>query len=145
MGGGALMGGAMLGLAGVVSSSATGTVSGGKSNACVFFSKPTLGRIRWSRTYILLIHLCPVVLWLVAFTQSWTNIPWTVSAEIPADNLRDKTLAIGAFSGYISGMIVGLVSPYLQGAPANMGGKIGFIWGAISSKPGSRTLRAGPI
>jgi len=47
-----------------------------------------------SRTFL------AVVLWLVAFTQSWTGIPWTVSAEVPADDLRDKTLALGAASGY---------------------------------------------
>lgn len=110
IGGGFVMGASMFALAGVVSSTPDGVVSGAKSNACVAF----------------------IVLWLFAFTQSWTNIPWTVSAEVPADHLRDKTLALGAFSGYISGMVVGLVSPYLQGAPANMGGKIGFIWGAIS-------------
>jgi SP family sugar:H+ symporter-like MFS transporter len=46
------------------------------------------------------LRFAPVVLWLVAFTQSWTGIPWTVSAEVPADDLRDKTLALGAASGY---------------------------------------------
>ena len=31
------------------------------------------------------------------------------------------------------GMIVSLVSPYLQQDPVNMGGKIGFIWGGVSA------------
>ena len=32
-----------------------------------------------------------------------------------------------------AGMIVSLVSPYLQQDPVNMGGKIGFIWGGVSA------------
>lgn len=114
---------AMIALAAVVSSTPDGVVSGGKSNACVAMSKQTCDSQRSTADSNRFHHA--VVLWLFAFTQSWTNIPWTISAEVPADHLRDKTLAIGAFSGYISGMVVGLVTPYLQGAPANMGGKIG--------------------
>jgi hypothetical protein len=68
----------------------------------------------------------------LAFTQSWTAIPWVVSTETPAEELREKTTAIGAAAGYWAGMVVTLASPYLQGAPAMLGGKIGFIWGAIS-------------
>lgn len=41
-----------------------------------------------------------IFVWLVAFSQSWTNIPWTVSAELPSNRLRDKTLTIGAWGGY---------------------------------------------
>ncbi|KAG7531337.1 hypothetical protein FFLO_04398 [Filobasidium floriforme] len=111
MTGGSVMGASMLALAGVVASTSDGTVTGAKANVCVFF----------------------IVLWLVAFTQSWTGIPWTVSAEVPADDLRDKTLALGAASGYWIGMVVSLVSPYLQQEPVNMGGKIGFIWGGVSA------------
>ena len=32
-----------------------------------------------------------------------------------------------------AGMVVSLVSPYLQQEPVNMGGKIGFIWGGVSA------------
>lgn len=32
-----------------------------------------------------------------------------------------------------TGMVVSLVSPYLQQEPVNMGGKIGFIWGGVSA------------
>lgn len=47
--------------------------------------------------------------------------------------LRDKTLAIGAFGGYVVGMLVGLVNPYMQNAEyGDLGGKVGFVYGAIS-------------
>jgi hypothetical protein len=68
------------------------------------------------------------MLYLVAFTQSWTNIPWTVSAELPSNRLRDKTLTIGAWSGYGVGLIITFVQPYLQDA---INGGVGFIYGAI--------------
>lgn len=69
-----------------------------------------------------------VFLWLIAFTQSWTNIPWTVSAELPSEATREKTLAIGAFGGYVTGMLVGLLNPYMQNAEyGNLGGKVGFV------------------
>ena len=129
------MAAAMFALAGVVSSTTDGVVTGAKSNACVAFSKqkrPDTREVTLSIHIYRLLVDPTVVLWLVAFTQSWTGIPWTVSAEIPADDLRDKTLAVGAASGYWAGMVVGLVSPYLQLKPVNMGGKIGFIWGGVS-------------
>lgn len=74
-----------------------------------------------------------VFLWVIAFSQSWTDIPWTISAEVPSDLLRDKTLATGAFSGYVVGMLVGLINPYMQNPEyGNLGGKVGFVYGAIS-------------
>lgn len=100
MTGGAVMGASMLALAGVVASTSNGTVTGAKANVCVFFSKSNRSQSLACVKLMLRIRLAPVVLWLVAFTRSWTGIPWTVSAEVPADDLRDKTLALGAASGY---------------------------------------------
>jgi hypothetical protein len=84
-----------------------------------------------------------VFIWLAAFSQSWTNIPWTVSAELPSEALRDKTLAIGAFGGYAVGTIVGLVNPYMQNAEyGNLGGKVGFVCESCSFAPTSRASLA---
>jgi hypothetical protein len=74
-----------------------------------------------------------IFVWLIAFTQSWTNIPWTVSAELPSNRLRDKTLTIGAWGGYGVGLIITFVNPYMQDAQfGNLGGGVGFVYGAIS-------------
>nr|WVH01927.1 membrane transporter [Naematelia aurantialba] len=77
--------------------------------------------------------LALIFIWLIAFTQSWTNIPWTVAAELPSSRLRDKTLTIGAWGGYGVGLIITFVNPYMQDAQyGNLGGGVGFIYGAIS-------------
>ncbi|KAL8279447.1 hypothetical protein RQP46_008259 [Phenoliferia psychrophenolica] len=56
-----------------------------------------------------------------------------MAAELPSEALRDKTLAIGAFGGYIVGMIIGFVNPYMQNPEyGNLGGKVGFIYGGMS-------------
>ncbi|KAK4687587.1 hypothetical protein P7C73_g2530, partial [Tremellales sp. Uapishka_1] len=74
-----------------------------------------------------------IFIWLIAFTQSWTNIPWTVSAELPASRLRDKTLTIGAWGGYGVGLMIGFVNPFLQDVGyADLGGGVGFIYGSVS-------------
>jgi SP family sugar:H+ symporter-like MFS transporter len=73
----------------------------------------------------------------------------TVAAEISSNPLREKTLAVGSWSGFGVGLAVGFVSPYsmsifnLYQEPtltkpvqnpeyAGLGGKIGFIWMAFS-------------
>lgn len=69
-----------------------------------------------------------VFMWNVAFASTWGNIPWTVSAELPSDEVRDKTLALSAFSAYATGLVVAEVSPYLQNPGyANLGGKIASV------------------
>ncbi|GFZ46820.1 hypothetical protein JCM24511_04040 [Saitozyma sp. JCM 24511] len=73
-----------------------------------------------------------VFMWNVAFASTWGNIPWTVSAELPSDEVRDKTLALSAFSAYATGLVVAEVSPYLQNPGyANLGGKIAYVWGGF--------------
>ncbi|KAJ9121288.1 hypothetical protein QFC24_004624 [Naganishia onofrii] len=56
-----------------------------------------------------------------------------ISAELPSEATREKTLAIGAFGGYVTGMLVGLLNPYMQNAEyGNLGGKVGFVYGSVS-------------
>jgi SP family sugar:H+ symporter-like MFS transporter len=57
----------------------------------------------------------------------------TVAAEISSNPLREKTLAVGSWSGFGVGLAVGFVSPYIQNPEyAGLGGKIGFLWMAFS-------------
>lgn len=131
MSGGVVMAGSLIGVAGITT--VTPSPSGGRANACVALSTLPLSRTRSSRAsqnhaafrqQYSAYYSSAVFVWLAAFTQSWTNIPWTVSAELPSDALRDKTLAIGAFGGYVVGMLIGLVNPYMQNAEyGNLGGK----------------------
>ncbi|KAK8843942.1 hypothetical protein IAR55_006734 [Kwoniella newhampshirensis] len=72
-------------------------------------------------------------LYIAFFSNTWSVMPWTVSAEISAAPLREMTLAIGAWSGFGVGLIVVFVSPYLQHAEyAGLGGKIAFVWMGFS-------------
>ncbi len=72
-------------------------------------------------------------LWVVFFSNTWSIMPWTVSAEISSAPLREKTLAIGAWSGFGVGLAIGFVVPYMQNAEyGNLGGKIAFVWMGFS-------------
>ncbi len=53
------------------------------------------------------------VIWMLAFGISWGPVCWTVTAETPSAALREKSIALGAWSGYAVGLIVNLVQPIL--------------------------------
>jgi MFS transporter, SP family, sugar:H+ symporter len=51
-------------------------------------------------------------IWVAVFSVSWSPMPWTISAEIGASALREKTLAVGAFAGFAVGLLTSFVVPY---------------------------------
>ncbi|ORY89803.1 general substrate transporter [Leucosporidium creatinivorum] len=79
----------------------------------------------------LLIASC--FIWVAAFGASWGTLPWIVSAEISSQMLREKSLALGAWSGYGVGLISNFVTPYIQNAEyGNLGAKISWMWAGFS-------------
>ncbi|OCF43453.1 hypothetical protein I317_02753 [Kwoniella heveanensis CBS 569] len=77
--------------------------------------------------------LAAIFIWVFSFSPTWGALPWTTAAEISSQQLRAKTLAVAAWSGYAVGLINNLVVPYIQQAQyGNLQGQITYIFGGFS-------------
>ncbi|WVW83537.1 hypothetical protein I302_105558 [Kwoniella bestiolae CBS 10118] len=77
--------------------------------------------------------LAAIFIWVLTYSPTWGALPWTIAAEISSQQLRAKTLAVAAWSGYAVGLINNLVVPYIQGAQyGNLQGQITYIFGGFS-------------
>lgn len=69
-----------------------------------------------------------VAAWIIIFTQTWAGVPYTIAAEIPNEQLRDKSFAFAIACGYIINLIVVISSPFIQNTEyRNIGGKVTYI------------------
>jgi len=67
------------------------------------------------------------------FAIGWAPLSHVVAAEIPTQHLRDMTYALGAVFNIAIQFAVSFSIPYLLNAPyANLGSKVGFIFGATA-------------
>ncbi|KAH6673458.1 general substrate transporter [Halenospora varia] len=67
------------------------------------------------------------------FSIGWGPLTYVVSTELPALRLRDYTLRVGFVANVIINFAVTFSIPYLLNAPyANLGSKVGFIFGALA-------------
>ncbi|KAF2439711.1 general substrate transporter [Karstenula rhodostoma CBS 690.94] len=73
-----------------------------------------------------------IFLWQIGFGIQ-SPLIWIVTAESAPTRNREKVQAIAVFFGFGVSLLIASVSPYMQDADyGNLGGKIGFIWGAFS-------------
>jgi hypothetical protein len=69
----------------------------------------------------------------ITFAMSWAPLSYVVIAEIPTARLREKTVSLSTSLSVVWTFIVSFTLPYLLNAPyANLGPKVGFIYGALS-------------
>ncbi|KAL8281006.1 hypothetical protein RQP46_006685 [Phenoliferia psychrophenolica] len=74
-----------------------------------------------------------IFIWYFVFGLVWSPLTWIVSTEVCSARVREPTLTIATFMGFGVGLAINLVSPYIQNAQyGNLGGSIGFIWGAFT-------------
>lgn len=108
-------------LVGAIMQSAALFTMGGLGTA----SAPTLGM----KTGI----VAMLTVYLFSFSFGWAPLSHVVAAEIPTQQLRDKTYALGAIFNIVIQFAVSFSIPYLIGADyANLGGKVGFIFGTTA-------------
>jgi len=75
------------------------------------------------------------VLFIWQFFQAfgWSSCVWMITAEVPTLQLREKTITIATFSGFVVGVMSTYIAPFMQDAGyGNLEGKVGFIWGSFS-------------
>ncbi|KAL1611992.1 hypothetical protein SLS60_000215 [Paraconiothyrium brasiliense] len=74
-----------------------------------------------------------LTLYIFSFSLGWAPLSHVVAAEIPTQHLRDKTYALGAVFNIAVQFAVSFSIPYLINAEyANLGGKVGFIFGTTA-------------
>ncbi|KAI0483331.1 general substrate transporter [Xylariaceae sp. FL0804] len=74
-----------------------------------------------------------MVLSIAGYTFGWAPVVHTLSAELPAGDLRDVTYRSGSIVNVLTNFTVAFTLPYLLDAPyANLQSKVGFIYGSIS-------------
>ncbi|KAJ5736478.1 uncharacterized protein N7483_001603 [Penicillium malachiteum] len=67
------------------------------------------------------------------FTWSWGAVGWIVASEMCSNNLRSKAQSLGTVINWTMSLVVAAISPYLVNtSAANLGGKVGFIWGSLT-------------
>ncbi|KAL4963270.1 sugar porter family MFS transporter [Aspergillus stella-maris] len=77
--------------------------------------------------------LAALFMWQVFQAVGWSSCVWILTAETPTLQLREKTITIASFSGFVVNVLVTYISPFIQDAEyANLQGKIGFIYGSFS-------------
>ncbi|CAK3868345.1 Major facilitator superfamily domain, general substrate transporter [Lecanosticta acicola] len=77
--------------------------------------------------------LAAIFLWYFIDAVGWAGCVWITCAEAPTTILRERTMTIATFSGFVVNLLIQYVSPYLQDEGyANLQGKIGFVWGSFA-------------
>ncbi|KAM0751341.1 general substrate transporter [Meredithblackwellia eburnea MCA 4105] len=70
-----------------------------------------------------------IFIWYFVFGLVWSPLTWITCTEVCSSRVREPTLTLSVFSGFAVGLIINLVSPYIQ---TSIGGSIGFIWGGFT-------------
>ncbi|KAM0753518.1 general substrate transporter [Meredithblackwellia eburnea MCA 4105] len=107
-------------------------------STCMLFAMMTTGAVA-AKTHnhptgsLGQLTLACVFIWILVYSFTWSPMPWTIASEVSTNSLREKSLALSAWSGFGVGLISNLVVPYIQNAGyGNLGGRIAFLWGSIS-------------
>ncbi|KAF4629732.1 hypothetical protein G7Y89_g8410 [Cudoniella acicularis] len=67
------------------------------------------------------------------FTWSWGAVGWVVASEASSTTLRSKTQSVGTAASWAMTVVISVVVPYLiNPTAANLGGKVGFIFGGLT-------------
>lgn len=75
-----------------------------------------------------------IMLWFFFYLLSWASLPYVVLGEVPTRRVVEKTNTLAVSLSVISAFLVSFTAPYLIGAEyANLGGKVGFIYGALTA------------
>ena len=74
------------------------------------------------------------MIFTVGYTAAWGQLSHTITAEVPAAEVRDTTYATGSFLAVATQAAVTFSLPYLLDEPyAGLGPKVGFIFGGLTA------------
>jgi SP family sugar:H+ symporter-like MFS transporter len=74
-----------------------------------------------------------ICMFCFTYNATWGSISPAVMGEVPSNRLRSKTVSIALASSWVVSLAVVTAVPYLLSAAyANLGAKVGFIFGALA-------------
>ncbi|EXJ91450.1 hypothetical protein A1O1_04562 [Capronia coronata CBS 617.96] len=76
--------------------------------------------------------LALMLIWSFFGNLGWGSCVWIVTAEVPTNSLREKTISLASTFSFIAVLLVSYINPYVQGSPGNLDAKVGFIYGSFS-------------
>ncbi|EMC94423.1 hypothetical protein BAUCODRAFT_35650 [Baudoinia panamericana UAMH 10762] len=77
--------------------------------------------------------LACLFIWQFVQAIGWSSCVWIVTAEVPSTHLRERTVTIATVSGFIVGVLVTYINPFMQNPGyGDLGGKVGFVYGSFS-------------
>ncbi|EXJ77352.1 hypothetical protein A1O3_09578 [Capronia epimyces CBS 606.96] len=73
-----------------------------------------------------------VILFSAAYSLSWAPISYVVVSEVASNRVKEKTNLLACVVSVLTTFVTSFTAPYLINASyANLGGKVGFIYGSI--------------
>ncbi len=106
---------------------------GGTANSVFLFIMGAMGSIAHPSTTEKRLLVASVMIWFYFYLLSWASVPYIVLGEASTRRVVEKTSNLAVSLSVLSAFLVSFTAPYLIGADyANLGGKVGFIYGGLS-------------
>jgi SP family sugar:H+ symporter-like MFS transporter len=105
---------------------------GGVANAIFLFIMGAMGCVSNPNKAERELLVASVMLWFFFYILSWASVPYIVLGEVSTRRVVEKSSNLAVSLSVISAFLVSFTAPYLLNAPyANLGGKVGFIYGSL--------------
>ena len=107
-------------------------LGGGAITAIFLFIMGAMGSISHPSLTEKRVMVACVMLWFFFYLLSWASLPYVVLGEASTRRVVEKTNNIAVSLSVLSAFLVSFTVPYLIGATyANLGGKVGYIYGSL--------------
>ena len=105
---------------------------GGVANSIFLFIMGSMGTIAHPNGAERRLLVASVMLWFFFYILSWASVPYIVLGEASTRRVVEKTSNLAVSLSVVSAFLVSFTAPYLLNAPyADLGGKVGFIYGSL--------------
>ena len=105
---------------------------GGVANTIFLFVMGAMGTISNPNKAESRLLVASVMLWFFFYILSWASVPYIVLGEVSTRRVVEKTSNLAVSLSVVSAFLVSFTAPYLLNAPyADLGGKVGFIYGSL--------------
>ena len=104
---------------------------GGCFNAIFLFILGAMGSIAKPSVTESRLLVASVMIWFYFYILSWASVPYIVLGEASTRRVVEKTSNVAVSLSVVSAFLTSFTAPYLTGKDyANLGGKVGFIYGS---------------
>lgn len=105
---------------------------GGTSMAFFIFMVGGIGTIQEPSANMKNLLVASVMLFGGSYGVSWASVSYVILGEVAASRVKEKTNQLAVAISVLTTFVVSFTIPYLLNAPyANLGAKVGFIYGSI--------------